>query len=242
MYYDQYKYVTADEKKRKAQKKIEKLLKDGKNIKPVIITGRKLSTTWWGQAWSKNLESYSDYVSRLPRGRSYVRNNAVIDLQIKKGKVKAKVMGSRSRAYTVEIDIEKIPLGSLTEIQDRCKNQIESLQDLLAGNFPKDLGDIFTSPQVGLFPSPEEINFSCSCPDWAYMCKHVAAVLYGIGARFDENPKLFFELRQINIKSFIKEAVKKRAKKMLKNSKKKSSRTIKEDNLEELFNIDLSAK
>ena len=234
-----YKYVTVAEKKEKAEKKLKKLRKKNPNIKPITVTGRKLAKTWWGHAWNENLENYSDYESRIPRGRTYVRNGLVLDLQIKKGVVTALVMGSRSRVYTVEVTIKKISSSKVAEIKDRCKDQIESLQDLLDGNFPEDLNDIFTTPKTGLFPNPTEIEFSCSCPDWADMCKHVAATLYGIGARFDEDPKLFFKLRQMNIKSLIKEAVKKRTKKLLKSSKEKSSRAIKEDNLEELFNIDL---
>jgi len=236
------KHVSVANKRKKAEKKLKKLKKENPKVKPIIIANpraRKLAKTWWGNAWNQNLEKYADYDNRIGRGKSYVRHGAILDLQIKKGKVTALVAGSRSTPYKVTIEIDKIPLTNLEEIKNTCKNRIDSLQDLLAGNFPQELSDLFTSQFTGLFPLSKEIHFDCSCPDWASMCKHVAATLYGIGVRFDEDPKLFFKLRQVDIKSLIKQAVKTKTKKLLDKAKKKSSRTIKQENLSELFDIDL---
>ena len=114
---------------------------------------------------------------------------------------------------------------------------MESLEELLAGNFPESMKALFQE-DGGLFPSPKEISFSCSCPDWALMCKHVAAVLYGVGARLDENPALFFELRGIDMDKFIDVVLENRVEKMLENAGRPSSRIISpEENPERLFGI-----
>jgi uncharacterized Zn finger protein len=72
------------------------------------------------------------------------------------------------------------------------------LVELLQGRFSKGVMDRICRPKLGLFPTPSEIKLSCSCPDWAEMCKHVAAVLYGIGARLDKEPELLFRLRGVD--------------------------------------------
>ena len=156
-----------------------------------MIEGTAIARTWWGKAWNKNLESYADYHNRIGRGRSYVRHGAVLDLQIGSGLVESLVQGSRSRPYSVTIRIKAMGKKNWEEIKTASQGKLDSLQELLAGKFPKGLGEIFTTQGKGLFPSPKEIDFDCSCPDWASMCKHVAATLYGIGARLDQDPELF---------------------------------------------------
>lgn len=144
-----------------------------------------MAKIWWGKAWNQNLESYADYSNRIARGRSYVRNNAVLDLKIVKGEVKAIVQGSSSKPYMITVQIDKLSNERWNKVITLCNHRIDTLEQLVAGSFPKELEVLFKERKYGLFPSPKEIHFDCSCPDWASMCKHVAAVLYGIGARLD---------------------------------------------------------
>jgi len=74
--------VSMAERKLQAQRKIQQLRKKGHAVSPVNIQGRAIATTFWGKAWCENLERYSDFANRLPRGRTYARNGSVIDLQI----------------------------------------------------------------------------------------------------------------------------------------------------------------
>ena len=182
------KNVSAAEKKEKANSSIAKLKKKDPNIEPINIEGRTLAKSWWGKAWNLNLESYADYENRIARGKSYVRNNMVLDLKINKGKVMAKVQGSRAKPYDVEILIDELSDKKWEYVTSLCNHSIDSLEQLIEGKFPKELDVLFKEKKYGIFPSPKEIHFNCSCPDWASMCKHVAAVLYGIGARLDSNP------------------------------------------------------
>jgi uncharacterized Zn finger protein len=189
-------YVSVAERRRQAEAKIAGLRKKGRSLAPVKIEGRKIATTFWGQSWCTNLERYSDYASRLPRGRSYVRNGLVIDLQIAKGKVKAIVSGSE--LYDVEITITPVTAKRWNNICRECSGTIDSLVELLQGRLAKGVMDRVCREGDGLFPQPSEITLSCSCPDWADMCKHVAGALYGIGARLDTEPRLLFELRGVD--------------------------------------------
>lgn len=208
----------------------------GRIMEPVIVKGRRLVHSWWGQAWCDNLEQYADYESRLERGRRYVRTGAVVDLKIQKGKVLAKVQGSRRTPYKVEIRISPLSEERCQEIISLCGRRIENLDQLLKGSFPGELKELFLGKR-GLFPEPKEISFQCSCPDWALLCKHVAAVLYGIGIRFDENPLLFFELRGINVERFIDVTIANRVESMLAHADVKSSRVIEGENWERLFGL-----
>lgn len=208
----------------------------GKSMEPVVIHGRNIVNSWWGQAWCSNLEQYADYDSRLERGKRYVKTGAVIDLKIQKGKVLARVQGRRKAPYKVEIRISPLSEERCQYAISQCDRKIQNLELLLQGKFPEELKELFTGEE-GLFPSPREISFICSCPDWALMCKHVAAVLYGIGARFDENPLLFFELRGIDVGKFIDVALENRVESMLKNADKPSERIIPSDDWGKLFGI-----
>ena len=232
-------YVPVAEKKRRAEESIEKLRKKNKDISPVVITGKKLARTWWGNSWNKNLESYSDYSNRIGRGRSYVRNGAVLDLKVDKGNINALVQGSGSKPYKVEIIIKPLKPEVWSEITKDCAGKIDSLQELIEGKFPQGLSDLFTARGKGLFPSPQEITLNCSCPDYANMCKHVAAVLYGVGARLDDDPSLFFMLRNVNIEELISETISKTSQTMLEKSKVKSRRIIDEDDVSDIFGLDL---
>jgi len=233
------KYVSAAKKRENAQKNIEELKKKNPNITPVTIDGKKIANTWWGEAWNKNLESYSDYSSRIVRGRSYVRRGAVLDLEISKGNITAIVQGSSTKPYKIEINIEPLSKKVWENIIKDCAGKISSLQELIEGKFPKALSELFTAKGKGLFPSPKEIKLKCSCPDAVNMCKHVASALYGVGVRLDDNPTLFFELRNINIDDLISLAVSKESTKLLEKSKIKSSRIIQEEDVSEMFGIQM---
>ena len=231
-----YSQPTTSELKRKSEASRVSAEKKGKRLEPVVIQGRNIAKSWWGRAWCDNLERYADYESRLERGKRYVKTGAVIDLSITKGRIQAKVQGSRKTPYKVEIRISPLSEERCQEILQTCGKRVETLENLLAGDFPEELKELFTQ-RGGLFPSSREISFSCSCPDWALMCKHVAAVLYGIGARLDENPSLFFELRGIEMGRFIDVAIANRVERMLKNAGQTSGRTIDERDIRGLFGI-----
>jgi len=230
-------YEPVAKKRAKAEKALIKLKKKDPNISPVIIEGRKIARTWWGVAWNKNLESYADYDNRIGRGRSYVKNGMILDLKIETGLVTALVMGSGTSPYKVEIKIDKLPKTRWNRIVEECSHRIGGMAELAAGKFPEDLADMFLQQGNGLFPSPREIHLRCDCYDWANMCKHVAATLYGIGARFDEDPLLFFNLRDIPFEDLLRKSVEEKMQNMLKNADKKSARILEGENLSEIFGI-----
>ena len=204
-------YVSVAQRRAKAAREIAKRRGKGQIITPIVIEGRTIAQTFWGEAWCDNLESYSDFENRLPRGRTYVRNGSVVDLQIQPGKVTALVSGSE--LYKVSVTITPLPDKAWRGIKARCAGQIGSLVELLAGRLSNNVIAVVTAHEGGLFPKPSEIKMSCSCPDWAGMCKHIAAVLYGVGARLDHQPELFFSLRQVDHLELIEEAVSRAGKK-----------------------------
>lgn len=198
-YEDDYgfpQYIPVGERKRQAQEKIRKLASKGEELSPVVIEGRNIAKTFWGKAWCDNIESYHDYENRLPRGRSYVRNGAVIDLQIAKGEITARVLGSEM--YEIRITIKELPAAKWARIKAKCAGRIASLIDLIQGKLSPEIIELLCRKEDGLFPSPKEIKMICNCPDWADLCKHLAAVLYGIGSRLDRQPELFFLLRGVD--------------------------------------------
>jgi len=189
-------YVSVAERKELAAKEIAKLTKKGKKVSPVVLEGRTIAGTFWGKAWCTNLERYSDYESRLPRGRSYVRSGAVVDLQIEPGKIAALVRGSS--LYTVTITIQPVAPALWKTIVSDCTGKIDSVIELLRGKLSSAVMEVITRQETGLFPAPKQIGLRCSCPDSATMCKHVAAALYGVGARLDSAPELLFGLRGVD--------------------------------------------
>ncbi len=232
-----FEQPSGDLLKKNAGASIAKQRRNGKEVHPIIVSGRKITKTWWGNAWCENLERYADYESRLERGKRYVRTGTVVDLQIKKGKIEAKVQGRRKTPYKVEIRISPLNQERCQKIIEQCSEKIESMEGLLAGNFPLAMKEVFMD-EGGLFPELKEISFNCSCPDWALMCKHVAAALYGVGVRLDENPALFFELRGISMEKFIDVALENRVETMLANAQKPSSRIMEDDvDIKQLFGV-----
>lgn len=230
-------YVSVADQKDKAQKAIDKLIKKNPNIVPVTIQGNQIAKTWWGKAWNHNLESYADLSNRIARGRSYVKNGAVLDLQISRGHVDAIVLGSGRSNYNTQIIIDPLSTSRYDAISLVCNRKIDSLEDLILGKFPKELEVLFTAQSEGIFPTPQEIHFQCSCPDSAIVCKHVAAVLFGIGARLDQDPLLFFKLRGIDVEVLIKKSIEDRMASMLKNADAKSDRTIDDSQIFDLFGV-----
>ena len=189
-------YVSVAEKRRKALREMEKRKKQGHPVSPVNIEGRTIARTFWGKSWCENLERYSDYENRLPRGRSYVRNGSVVDLQIEAGAIHAYVSGSE--LYKVELKITPVAKAKWKSICGDCAGAIDSLVELLQGRLSDRVMERICRQDQGLFPTPKEIHLDCSCPDWAGMCKHVAAVLYGVGARLDRQPELLFRQRGVD--------------------------------------------
>jgi uncharacterized Zn finger protein len=203
-FYNWRPYVPVAARRVNALREMERLRKKGHPVSPVILRGRVIAQSFWGRSWCENLERYSDYANRLPRGRTYVRNGSVVDLQIRPGQVEAQVSGSS--LYTVRIDVSPVPRTRWSAICKDCAGGIDSLVELLQGHLSKGVMQRICQQRTGLFPSPQEIKLACSCPDWASMCKHVAAVLYGVGARLDERPELLFALRKVDQQDLIARA------------------------------------
>ena len=197
-------YVPVAKRRAQAAKEVEKLKKKGRAILPVVLEGRKIAQSFWGRAWCDNLERYSDFENRLPRGRTYVRNGSVVDLQIARGSLRALVSGSD--IYEVKIDIALAVPERWKAICRDCAGSIGSLVELLKGKLSRNVMERVCRENEGLFPGPRDIKMSCSCPDWADMCKHVAATLYGAGARLDSAPELLFTLRGVDSAELIASA------------------------------------
>ena len=222
-------YVNKATKQKNAAKETEKMRKKGIKVTPIVIVGRTIAKSVWGKAWCDALESHADYESRLARGRTYARNGSIVHLEATKNKVTAKVAGSS--LYTVDIDFVELANEKWKRIRERCKGQVSSLVDLLAGKVPATVMTLVSEKNEGLFPSPGQMKFGCTCPDWASMCKHVAAVLYGVGSRLDSEPELIFSLRGVNHLELVPEI-----KDIVGKSKKNA---LSEDEIGDVFGIDI---
>jgi uncharacterized Zn finger protein len=193
-----WSYEDVREQKERLQREIAKRKKRGEKFEVLAAPAgqKKLCATFWGQAWCRNLESYQQYESRLPRGRSYLRQGNVYNLEIEAGQLSAVVAGSE--LYDTSIHIQPLPKKQWQQIVKAGAGQVGSMLDLLAGKLGDGLMRLLTDPQDGLFPKPKEIRFDCSCLDHADMCKHVSAVLYGVGVLLDTRPELLFTLRGVD--------------------------------------------
>ena len=203
-YYSWKPYVPVAARQRMAEKEAAKAKKSGASFSGIEPHRGTTAKTFWGKAWCDNLEAYSDYANRLPRGRTYVRNGSVIHLSIAHGEVQARVMGSS--LYTVAVKVSPVAAPHWQAIGKDCSGSIDSLVELLQGKLSTAVMQRICTPQTGLFPAPSEMRFTCSCPDWAGMCKHVAAVLYGVGARLDQQPELLFSLRGVDAQDLVSQA------------------------------------
>lgn len=197
-------YVPVAEKRRRSEKAAAKLTRKGQVLSPVRLEGKTIARSFWGKSWCENLESYSDFANRMPRGRTYVRNGSVLHLDIRRGEIEALVSGSS--LYKVRVRIEPVDKARWAALCRASAGSIGSLMELLQGKLSEQVMGIMTGRETGLFPSPKEISLSCTCPDWADMCKHVAAVLYGVGARLDEKPELLFLLRHVDHAELVSQA------------------------------------
>ncbi|MBK7861228.1 MAG: SWIM zinc finger family protein [Archangiaceae bacterium] len=188
-------YVPVAQRQAAARREAQQLAGKQK-LDPVVVEGRKLASTFWGAAWCTHIEGYSDYASRLPRGRTYARNGSVVDLQLSKGAVRAYVAGSE--LYTVTLDIGSLDPKRWKAIVAECAGKIDSVVELLSGRLSDSVMGVLCDAQRGVFPQSDELEMTCSCPDMAGLCKHLAAVLYGIGSRLDREPELLFLLRGVD--------------------------------------------
>lgn len=236
-YYGFAPYVPVEERRRQAGKRAAALAKKGRKLSPIRIEGRAIASTFWGKAWCENLEAYSDFSNRLPRGRTYARNGSVIDLKIGAGKVEALVSGSS--IYAIEIAITPVARGAWEKISGECAGKVDSVVELLQGRLSQGVMEVMTRRSGGLFPTPREIKMKCSCPDHATMCKHVAATLYGVGARLDEKPELLFTLRKVDHMDLIGGAG--AAPALLKSPAAPKDRALESADLSGIFGIDIEA-
>ncbi len=228
-------YVPVAQRRAQAAREMERLQRKGMKAQPVRINGRQITRTFWGDAWCGHLEKFSDYENRLPRGRSYVRNGAVCHLDIQAGRISAKVSGSE--LYDVNVKIRPLPRERWSRVKSLCVGRISSALDLLQGRLSDRVMSIVTDRSQGLFPGPREMTLSCSCPDWAEMCKHVAAVLYGVGARLDESPELLFRLRDVDHLELVDQAS---VRAVVAKGPSRAGRRLSEDRLGEVFGIEIA--
>ena len=228
-------YVPVAVRRRDAERKAQKLIKQGRQLSPIRIAGRKIATTFWGQGWCNHLEKYSDYASRLPRGRTYARNGSIIDLQISAGMINALVSGSS--LYRLSIAIEPLKKSHWKSLCELCSQSVHSLIDLMRGTLSADVLASLSDPKSGMFPSTKEIKLKCSCPDNAYLCKHLAAVLYGVGHRLDSAPELLFALRGVQQSDLLATSLTEEAANRTMGLSQPSE--IESGDLESIFGIDL---
>ena len=235
--YGWHKYVPVHQRRAKAAKELEKMRKKGADVQPVATHGRTIAATFWGRAWCEHLEKFSDYENRLPRGRTYVRNGSVCHLDIQRGKIEARVIGSS--LYTVKIAIKTLPTAKWTRVKKCCAGRVGSILELLQGKLSSEVMTVVTDRDDGLFPSPDEIELNCSCPDWADMCKHVAAVLYGVGARLDSKPELLFLLRGVDHNALVDAVA---AEAVISKTSAESGRVLDNESLSDVFGIELAGQ
>jgi len=191
-------YQDAAEAKERIQREIARRKRKGERFESLVpAAGKKhVCTTFWGKAWCSHLETYQEYESRLPRGRSYLRQGSVYNVEIEPGKVTAVVAGSE--LYDTQVFIQPLKASKWHDIVEKCEGQVGSMLDLLAGKLGDGVMRVLSDVEDGLFPKTKEIRFDCSCPDHADMCKHVSAVLYGVGVLLDAKPELLFTLRGVD--------------------------------------------
>lgn len=234
--YDNHRrYVPLAERRADAMREVARRKAEGVSVSPVKIDGLTIAESFWGKAWCNNLEAYSDYRNRLPRGRTYVRNGSVVDLQITPTKITALVSGSE--LYEVEITISAVPDEHWSALKSRCGGEIGTLVELLQGKLSRSVMDVVTQKKDGLFPKPAEIKLYCSCPDGASMCKHVAATMYGVGARLDAQPELLFHLRKVDHLELIQGAG---VPTTVGKSSKSSKKTLATGDLADVFGIEFT--
>lgn len=236
--YGYYSQPTKAELKAKAARSIADLKKKGRELNPIELEGTKIARTWWGKAWCSNIERYADFSNRVDRGKSYVRAGCVIDLKVSKGRIEALVQGTRKKPYEVAVGIASLTDDAFAELMGDCNARADSLEALAAGDFPDELKERLLTAG-GLFPSPSQIGFTCSCPDSAYLCKHIAAAIMAVAPQLDETPLLLFELRGVDTAELVKRTVAEKLDLMLSNADAPSERImdVSDDDLTALFGV-----
>jgi len=233
-------YVTVGQRKQQALKKAKALEKQGYQLEPLgeLKNRTKIATSFWGRSWCRHLESFSDYDNRLPRGRTYVRNGSILHLGITPGTITAMVQGSE--LYELTINIDPLPPKQWQAVKQACQGKIATLIELLQGKISDEIMTVVTDPTDGLFPKPKQIHFNCNCPDWADMCKHIAAVLYGVGARLDDSPELLFTLRGVDQNELISLDTTQQT--ITAGSRRSRRRTLSDDAVNNVFGIEVEAE
>ena len=193
------------QKRAKARRQLNRLKKNNPDIQPVLIDGNALVRNWWGRAWNRSLEQHASISSRVGRGKSYVRNGMVLDLRASSGTATALVQGNAAQPYEVVMDIAPVDPDKWEWICEQVRGEIGALEVLYDGRFSDDVESLFCHRVDGIFPMPREMEFSCTCADTEELCKHAAAILYAVGTRMDEDPELFFRLRQVPPEDLITE-------------------------------------
>jgi uncharacterized Zn finger protein len=234
-YFSYRPYVPVAKRREKALRKIKKLAKQGLTIQPVEIVNKKITTTFWGKAWCDHIELFKDYENRLPRGRTYVRNGSVCHLAIDQGLITGMVSGSE--IYNISIKINTLEPSKWEHIKKICMGKISSLLDLITGKLSAGVMEVVCDSKNGIFPLSTDIKLSCDCPDYATMCKHIAAVLYGVGSRLDVQPDQLFKLRGVNHEELVDLKV---AIDDVTKAKEPKHRHLIDPKLSQIFDIDLS--
>lgn len=157
---------------------------------------RAFAQTWWGKAWIEALEHRARLdPNRLPRGRTYARQDKVVAMSVGMGIVRAHVQGTRPTPYVVTLNIRKFTDPEWERVLDAIASKAGHTAALLDGELEPGIVDDARSVGVELFPTAGELTLRCSCPDWAIACKHAAAVCYLVADRLDVDPFELLELR-----------------------------------------------
>ena len=216
-------------------------MNDKKDYGEVKIDGKVISSSWWGQMWCRNIENYSNIRNRLERGRTYIRQNTVKSLSISNNCAESQVQGHSKEPYRVIINIKTIEKSKYDNILNKCENSVDNLESLMTGSFPKEYQQFFTDEEYGLFPKSNEIDYNCTCLDYEknmHMCKHIAATMYAIGNKLDNDPLIFFKLRGIDISEFSNKILKKETEFVWNNINGESNRKINSNDISFLFGVD----
>lgn len=237
-YYGWAPYISVSEKISRAKKKMKKLARTGLDVQPIEAFRGPITKTFWGKEWCRHIESFQEVTNRLQRGQTYVHNGSVCHLAIEPGKVTAYVAGSEP--YKVNIDVKKLSVSRWNLLKRGVVGQIDSLFDLLQGKISNDVLTQLADAKNGLFPQLKELKFTCSCPDGFYtknwMCKHIAAVFYGIGRRFETKPELLFTLRGVNSQDLVISGAKAQVERQI----DEAASPLGKDELENIFDIELA--
>ncbi|MFQ5792090.1 MAG: SWIM zinc finger family protein [Acidobacteriota bacterium] len=163
----------------------------------------RFGESWWARRWIEVLEGFH-IGARLSRGRSYARRGQVLDVDIRRGKVSARVQGSRPEPYRVEIKVKTLSRAKWKRLAEALSRQAVFAAKLLAGRMPENIEDAFRGAGLSLFPDTgRDLRTDCSCPDWSNPCKHIAAVYYLLGEEFDRDPFLIFKLRGMSREELV---------------------------------------